>query len=76
MAVQLTVVAPRAKLLPLAGEQVTLAVPQLSVAVTVKVTLLVVAPPLVLTLILAGQVMTGSSVSLTVTLKEQALLLP
>ena len=47
---QFTVVAPSAKLLPLAGEQVTLAVPQLSVAVTLKVTLLAQVPPLVLTL--------------------------
>src|SRR5439155_1038892 len=75
-ALQFTVVGPRAKLLPLAGVQVTVAVPQLSVAVTAKVTLLEQVPPDVLTLMLAGQVMTGTSLSLTVTVKLQVALLP
>src|SRR6185436_20507801 len=39
-AMQLTGVVPRPKLLPLAGEHVTVAVPQLSVAVAAKITLL------------------------------------
>src|SRR5206468_1088010 len=73
---QFTVVGPRAKLLPLAGVQVTVAVPQLSVAVTTKVTLLAQVPPEVLTLILAGQVTTGSSLSPTVTVKLHVALLP
>ena len=59
-------VAPRAKLLPLASAQVTLAVPQLSVAVTLKVTLLAQVPPLVLTLRLPAQAMTGAWSSTTV----------
>src|SRR5438094_2505064 len=76
LALQFTVVGPRAKLLPLAGVQVTVAVPQLSAAVTAKVTLLVQVPPEVLTLVLAGQVMTGASVSLTVTVKLHVAPLP
>ena len=76
LALQLTVVGPRAKLLPLAGVQVTVAVPQLSVAVTAKVTLLAQELPEVLTLMLAGQVMTGGCVSLTVTVKLQTAVLP
>src|SRR5207249_7579096 len=76
LALQVTVVGPMAKLPPLAGVQVTVAVPQLSVAVTAKVTLLTQVPPEVLTLILAGQVMTGASLSLTVTVKLQVALLP
>src|SRR5439155_541174 len=75
LALQFTVVGPKAKLLPLAGVQVTVAVPQLSVAVTTKVTLLVQVPVEVLTLMLAGQAMTGASASLTVTVKVQAALL-
>ena len=73
---QFTVVAPRAKLLPLAGEQVTLAVPQLSVAVTLKVTSLAHEPPLVLTLALPAQVSAGASVSVTVMVNEQVFVLP
>ena len=43
---------------------------------TVKVTLLAQEPPLVLTVMLPGQVMLGGSVSLTVTLNVQEALLP
>ena len=73
---QVTVVVPRTKLLPLAGLQVTLAVPQLSVAVALKITLLAQDPPAVLTMMLAGQVTTGASVSLTVTVKVHCAVLP
>ena len=73
---QFTVVAPSAKLLPLAGAQVTLAVPQLSVAVTLKVTLLAQLPPLVLTLALPAQVIAGASSSTTVTVNEQVFVFP
>src|SRR5881409_959808 len=76
LALQFTVVGPRAKLLPLAGVQVTVAVPQLSVAATAKVTLLAQVPPDVLTLILAGHVITGSSVSVTVTVKLHVAVFP
>ena len=62
--------------LPLAGVQVTVAVPQLSVAVTLNVTLLEQLPPAVPTVMLLGQVITGAMVSLTVTVKLQFAVLP
>jgi hypothetical protein len=75
-ALQFTVVVPRGKEEPLTGEQVTVAVPQLSVAVAVKVTLLAQLPPEVLTDLLAGQVIAGGSASATVTVNEHCVVLP
>src|SRR5206468_3235359 len=63
-------------LLPLAGEQVTDALPQLSVPLAEKVTLLLQVPAPAATVMFAGQVIAGASVSLTVTVKVQALVLP
>src|SRR2546425_8292710 len=74
-AVQVTVVLPRAKVLPLAGEQVTLSVPStMSLAVAVKVT---VAPAALVAsaVIGAGQLTVGAVVSRTVTANEQVLVL-
>src|SRR5436309_3793959 len=68
-AVQVTVVAPLLKLEPLAGLQTVETPGQLSVALTVKVTLLEQTPAAVLTTMSAGQVTVGFSVSLTVTVK-------
>src|SRR5436309_1082657 len=78
VAVQVTTVAPLAKADPLAGRQTTEALPQLSLAVgTVKVATAVHCPTSVLFTMLAGQTaMTGAWLSLTVTLKVQALVLP
>ena len=78
VAVQVTIVVPLAKAVPLPGEQTTGALPQLSVAVgAVKVVTAVHWPASVLLVMLAGQApMTGASWSLTVTLKVQALVLP
>jgi hypothetical protein len=70
LAVQATVVVPSANALPLMGAHVTVAVPQLSVAVAVNVTLLAQVPPEVLTDLLAGQVIAGGSASATVTVNE------
>jgi hypothetical protein len=58
-AVLVTVVTPMGKAKPLAGTLVTLVSRQLSVAVTVKVTLLVQTPGAVFTLRLTGQVICG-----------------
>src|SRR5439155_246778 len=74
-AVQVTVVLPRAKVLPLAGKQVTLSVPStMSLAVAVKVT---VAPAgLVASVVIgAGQLTVGIVVSRTFTVKVQVLVL-
>src|SRR5205823_1905690 len=74
-AVQVTVVLPRTKVLPLAGAQVTLSVPStMSVAVAVKVA---VAPDgLVASFVSgAGQLTSGAVVSRTVTVKVQVLVL-
>src|SRR6266571_5929537 len=78
VAVQVTTVVPLAKPVPLAGKQTTEALVQLSLAVgVVKVATAVHWPASVLFTMLAGQAaMTGASVSLTVTLKVQALVLP
>src|SRR5262245_66304798 len=67
-AVFVTVVVPTGNANPLAGVLVRLVTVQLSVAVTVKVTLLVHAPCEAFTVMFAGQVITGFSVSVTVTL--------
>src|ERR1051325_6312479 len=78
VAVQVTVVRPLAKAVPVAGEQTTEAVPQLSLAVgAVKVATAVHWPTSVFFTMFAGQAaMTGASVSLTVTVNVQALVLP
>ena len=76
VAVLVTVVVPTAKLLPLAGLLLTLVTGQLSLAVTLKVTLLEHAPNAALTVRFAGQASCGGCVSLTVTEKVQVLLLP
>ena len=75
VAVQATEVTPLAKLEPLGGTQATVTPGQLSEAVAVNVTLLAQEPGAVLTVRFAGQVMAGSWVSLTVTVKEQVALL-
>ena len=76
VAVLVTVVVPTRKLLPLAGELTTLTPGQLSAAVTTKVTLLEHVPENALTTRLVEQVIVGNSVSLTVTVKLQLLVLP
>src|SRR5262249_59913640 len=70
------VVVATAKLVPLAGTLVTVTPGQLSVVVTLKVTLLEHAPGAALTVMALGQVMTGACVSLTVTVKVQVAVLP
>jgi hypothetical protein len=59
VAVLVTVVVPTAKLVPLAGTLVTVTPGQLSVAVTLKVTLLLQAPGAAFAEMLPGQVITG-----------------
>ena len=59
VAVLVTVVVPRAKLLPLAGLLLTVTPGQLSVALTVNVTLLLHASSAASTVMFAGHVMTG-----------------
>src|SRR5712691_3926107 len=76
VAVLVTRVVPTGKAKPLAGTLTTVAVPQLSVALTLNTTLLVHWPAAALTMRLAGQVITGGCVSLTVTLNVQVLLRP
>src|SRR5439155_10596618 len=78
VAVQVTMVTPFVKRLPLAGEQTTAGALQLSVAVgAVKLTTTVHCPVSVMAMMLSGQAaMTGASLSLTTTLKVQALVLP
>src|SRR6185369_10070 len=71
VAVQVTVVVPLTKSVPLAGLQTKVTPGQLSVAVGAKVTCAVQTPASVLTAILPGQVIAGSSVSMTVTVKVQ-----
>src|SRR5437899_45524 len=71
VAVQVTVVTPLIKSVPLAGLHTKVTPGQLSLAVGAKVTLAVHLPSSVLTATLAGQVICGSSVSLTVTVKVQ-----
>src|SRR5260221_1726506 len=76
VAVLITVVVPFGKLEPLAGTLVTLTPGQLSLAVTTSVTLLAQCPGAVATLRFAGQLITGFSVSFTVTVKLHVLELP
>src|SRR5258708_786128 len=71
VAVQVTVVGPLAKSVPLAGLQTKVTPGQLSVAVGAKVTCAVQAPASVFAAMLDGQTIAGSSVSLTVTVKVQ-----
>ena len=59
VAVLVTVVVPAAKLLPLAGLLLTVTPGQLSVALTAKMTLLLQASAVALTLMFAGQVISG-----------------
>src|SRR5439155_26599190 len=63
VAVLVTVVVPTAKLLPLAGLFDTVTPGQLSVAVTLNVTLLLPAPGAASTTMFAGQVIAGACVS-------------
>src|SRR5689334_1840778 len=71
VAVQVTVVVPLTKSVPLPGLQTKVTPGQLSLATGAKVTLAVHLPASVLTATFAGQVICGSSVSLTVTVKLQ-----
>ena len=74
VATQTTAFVPTAKVEPLAGVQVTVTLVQLSPAVTIHVTLLLLHwPGSAATTIGAGQVIDGASVSLTVTAKLHAL---
>src|SRR5207249_834673 len=76
VAVHVTVVTPLLKVEPLIGSQASVAPGQLSVTEAEKVTLLAQLPGAVLTTIFAGQIAWGASVSLTVILNVQALVLP
>ena len=60
VAVLVTVVVPTAKVLPLAGLLATVTPGQLSVALTLNVTLLLHPPGAALTVIFAGQVICGT----------------
>ena len=77
MAVLVTMVMPTGKVLPLGGTLATLTEPQLSVAPTTKVTLLLLHwPASAVRTMLVGQDNAGFSLSVTVTVKVQTLLLP
>ena len=77
VAVQVTVASPLSKVEPLAGLQTTEARAQLSLAVgAVQLTTAVQWAASVFCVMLAGQVMAGLSLSLTVTSNWQVLLLP
>src|SRR5258706_10441100 len=77
VAMVVTVVALTGKVLPLGGVLTRLVTLQLSVALTVKVTLLrLQRPASAASTKLAGQVMTGIWLSVTVTVKVQVLVLP
>src|SRR5262245_8887943 len=77
VAILVTVVTPAGKTEPLAGTLTRLVtLPQVSVAVTLKVTLLAHCPGAVLTMMLVGQVTTGPWLSRTVTVKVQVLVFP
>src|SRR5712691_7348379 len=72
VAVQVTVLTPTLKVEPFVGEQALVTVVQLSVALTVQVTLLLEQKVASATPVMfAGQVMPGFSASLTVTVKLQ-----
>ena len=60
VAVLVTVVVPTAKLLPLAGVLLTVTPGQLSVALTVKFTVLLQSPSAAFTVRFVGHVMTGA----------------
>ena len=75
-AAQTTVFVPLAKVEPLAGVHATVAPGQLSLTEGVKATICSHAPGALLVTMLAGQVTTGTSVSLTVMLKLQVAVLP
>src|SRR5687768_12924139 len=74
-AIAVTVVIPTPKKLPDAGLYVTVAPGQLSLTPALKFTTAPHIPGSLVTNILAGQVTTGSSVSLTVTVNEQLVVL-
>src|SRR5258706_6947398 len=77
VAMLVTVVTPTGKVLPLGGVLTRLVTVQLSVAVTVKVTLLRLhRPASAVRTRLAGQVMAGFWLSVIVTVKVQVLELP
>ena len=75
-AVLVTVVVPTGNAKPLGGLLVRLVTAQLSLAVTVKVTLLAHPPDAAFTVIFPGQLIAGGCVSSTVTVKAQLLVLP
>jgi hypothetical protein len=77
VAVQTTVLVPKGKVEPGDGEQVTLTPGQLSMAMAIKVTLLLLAwPESTLSVMPGGQMMVGGCISTTLTMKLQALVLP
>jgi hypothetical protein len=76
VAVQTTVVTPLANALPLAGTHTMLSPGQLSTVVAENVTLLEHDPVEVFTARFAGQLATGASTSVTVTVNVQMLVLP
>jgi hypothetical protein len=76
VAVQTTMVTPLAKALPLAGTHTMLSPGQLSVVVATKVTLLEHEPVEVFTARSAGQLATGASASVTVTVNAQMFVFP
>src|SRR5436305_710038 len=71
-----TVVTPTGKAKPLVGLLTKFVTPQLSVAVTLNVTLLVHRPNAAFTVKLAGHVMAGACSSSTVTVNVHWLVLP
>jgi hypothetical protein len=71
VAVEVTVVVPVGNRLPEAGTLVTTTPGQLSVAVALKFTIAPHMPVVLLTVIFAGQVITGGCASITVTVNEQ-----
>src|SRR5881296_3649764 len=75
-AVLVTVVVPSGKANPLDGLLLMLVTAQLSVALTVKVTLLVQTPAAVFTVRFPGQLIVGGTLSRTVTVNVHVLLLP
>jgi hypothetical protein len=76
VAVLVTVVTPTGKLVPLAGLLATVTPRQLSVALTLNVTLLLQAPSAAFTVRFVGQLSTGAVVSRTVTLALLVAALP
>jgi hypothetical protein len=74
--VLLTVVVPTVNILPEEGVLTTVALPQLSVAVTLNVTIALQLPIEAFWKIADGQVISGLSLSLTVTVKLQPEVLP